>query len=98
MRTKKVLTYKFNDACTKTILPYKFKDTVLFNDTVYYNIAYGNVTASREEVEHAAQMADMHKVITRMHQGYDTPVCSAFRHSLGLQLNYGLILGHYTMV
>ncbi|MEY3697568.1 MAG: Lipid export ATP-binding/permease protein MsbA, partial [Pseudomonadota bacterium] len=50
------------------------QDTVLFNDTVYYNIAYGNTHASREQVEEAAKSARIHGFISSTPLGYDTMV------------------------
>ena len=50
------------------------QDTVLFNDTIYYNIAYGRPEASRAEVEAAARAAQIHDFISRLPQGYDTTV------------------------
>ena len=50
------------------------QDTVLFNDTVYYNIAYGNTRASREQVEDAARSARIHDFITSTPLGYETMV------------------------
>jgi ATP-binding cassette subfamily B protein len=50
------------------------QDTVLFNDTIYYNIAYGRPDASREEVEAAARAAKIHDFIMSLPQGYDTVV------------------------
>jgi ATP-binding cassette, subfamily B, heavy metal transporter len=50
------------------------QDTVLFNDTVYYNIAYGRADASREEVEEAARAAKIHDFITSLPDGYKTTV------------------------
>jgi ABC-type transport system involved in Fe-S cluster assembly fused permease/ATPase subunit len=50
------------------------QDTVLFNDTIYYNIAYGRPAASREEIEHAAQLARIHDFISGLPDGYDTMV------------------------
>ncbi len=50
------------------------QDTVLFNDTVYYNIAYGNTQASREQVEEAARAARIHDFIASTPQGYETMV------------------------
>ncbi|MDH5204869.1 MAG: ABC transporter ATP-binding protein/permease, partial [Hylemonella sp.] len=50
------------------------QDTVLFNDTVEYNIAYGRPGASREEVEAAARAAHIHTFIAGTPQGYDTMV------------------------
>ena len=50
------------------------QDTVLFNDTVEYNIAYGRPGASRAEVEAAAQSAHIHSFIAATPKGYDTMV------------------------
>ncbi len=50
------------------------QDTVLFNDTIEYNIAYGRPGATREEVEAAARAAHIHEFIASTPQGYDTMV------------------------
>ena len=50
------------------------QDTVLFNDTILYNIAYGRPTASREEVEAAARAAQIHGFVASLPEGYDTTV------------------------
>jgi ATP-binding cassette subfamily B protein len=50
------------------------QDTVLFNDTVYYNIAYGNPDAGREAVEAAARAAKIHDFILSLPDGYQTTV------------------------
>ena len=50
------------------------QDTVLFNDTIFYNIAYGRPQASREEVLQAAQSAHIHTFIESLPQGYDSMV------------------------
>ncbi len=50
------------------------QDTVLFNDTVEYNIAYGRAGASRAEVEAAARAARIHDFIVSTPRGYDTMV------------------------
>jgi ATP-binding cassette, subfamily B, heavy metal transporter len=50
------------------------QDTVLFNDTIYYNIAYGRPDATREEVEAAARAAKIHDFIAELPQGYETQV------------------------
>ena len=50
------------------------QDTVLFNDTVEYNIAYGRPGATRTEVEDAARAARIHTFITSTPGGYDTMV------------------------
>ncbi|GAB2736288.1 ABC transporter ATP-binding protein/permease [Melaminivora jejuensis] len=50
------------------------QDTVLFNDTVAYNIAYGRPDASRAEVEQAARAAHIHDFIAAQPRGYETMV------------------------
>jgi ATP-binding cassette subfamily B protein len=50
------------------------QDTVLFNDTILYNIAYGREGASREEIKSAAKAAKIHDFVMRLPQGYDTVV------------------------
>ncbi len=50
------------------------QDTVLFNDTVYYNIAYGNPDATRAQVESAARAAKIHDFIASLPDGYETTV------------------------
>ncbi|AFO91600.1 ABC transporter ATP-binding protein/permease [Phaeobacter inhibens] len=50
------------------------QDTVLFNDTIRYNIAYGRAGATQEEVEQAARDAQIHDFIMRLPEGYETQV------------------------
>ena len=50
------------------------QDTVLFNDTILYNIAYGRPGATREEVEQAARLARIHDFIAALPLGYETTV------------------------
>ena len=50
------------------------QDTVLFNDTVGYNIAYGRPDASRAEIEAAARAAKIHDFIVSLPDGYETKV------------------------
>ena len=50
------------------------QDTVLFNDSIYYNIAYGRPEASREEVLEAARAAHIHAFVESLPEGYETPV------------------------
>jgi ATP-binding cassette, subfamily B, heavy metal transporter len=50
------------------------QDTVLFNDSIFYNIHYANPTASREQVEEAARLAHLSDFIQRLPQGFDTLV------------------------
>ncbi|MGY6536237.1 MAG: ABCB family ABC transporter ATP-binding protein/permease [Pararhodobacter sp.] len=50
------------------------QDTVLFNDTIFYNIAYGRDGATRDQVEAAARAARIHDFILSLPEGYDTQV------------------------
>ena len=50
------------------------QDTVLFNDTIGYNIAYGNPSATQSEIELAAQSAQIHDFITSLPDGYQSSV------------------------
>jgi len=50
------------------------QDTVLFNDTVYYNIAYGRPEATPAEVENAGRLARIHDFLTSQPDGYQTMV------------------------
>ena len=50
------------------------QDTVLFNDTIYYNIAYGKAGSTKEEVISAAKNADIHDFISILPDGYETIV------------------------
>ena len=50
------------------------QDTVLFNDTVFYNIHYGRPSATEQEVYQAARQAAIHDTITSFPNGYGTHV------------------------
>eukprot|EP00899_Mesostigma_viride_P017728 jgi/Mesvir1/25957/Mv20949-RA.2 len=50
------------------------QDTVLFNESIFYNIKYGNMAATEEEVHTAAKQAAIHEQILRMPNGYNTVV------------------------
>ena len=50
------------------------QDTVLFNDTIYYNIAYGDSNASQEDVVNAAKAAEIHQFVSNLPEGYNTIV------------------------
>ncbi len=50
------------------------QDTVLFNDSIYYNIAYGRIDASREEVEAVAEQAHIREFIESLPDGWETQV------------------------
>ena len=65
---------KISQSSLRKIIGVVPQDTVLFNDTIYYNIAYGNTGATKEEVISAAQNADIHDFITILPDGYETIV------------------------
>ena len=50
------------------------QDTVLFNDTIAYNIAYGRPGATQDQIEHAARLAQVHDFVQRLPEGYATKV------------------------
>ncbi len=50
------------------------QDTVLFNDTIGYNIAYGRTGATQDQIEHAARLAQVHDFVLRLPEGYNTRV------------------------
>jgi ATP-binding cassette subfamily B protein len=50
------------------------QDTVLFNDSIEYNIAYGRPGATHEEIVAAARLAQIHDFVASLPEGYDTPV------------------------
>ena len=50
------------------------QDTVLFNDTIGYNIAYGRPGATQDQIEHAARLAQVHDFVLRLPDGYNTRV------------------------
>ncbi len=50
------------------------QDTVLFNDTIRYNMGYGRPDATAAEIEHAARLAQVHDFVMRLPDGYDTRV------------------------
>ncbi len=50
------------------------QDTVLFNDSIHYNIAYGRTDASREEIEQAAELAHIRDFVESLPDGWDTVV------------------------
>ena len=65
---------KISQNSLRKIIGVVSQDTVLFNDTIYYNIAYGNTGATKEEVISAAKNADIHDFITILPDGYETIV------------------------
>ena len=50
------------------------QDTVLFNDTIYYNISYGNPDATEDQIYQAAKSADIHNFVMNLPDGYQTIV------------------------
>jgi ATP-binding cassette subfamily B protein len=50
------------------------QDTVLFSETIRYNIAYGRPGANQEDIEHAARLAQVDDFVRRLPDGYDTRV------------------------
>jgi ABC-type transport system involved in Fe-S cluster assembly fused permease/ATPase subunit len=50
------------------------QDTILFNDTITFNIAFGKAGSTREEVEAAARLAHLHDFIMTLPEGYETRV------------------------
>ncbi len=50
------------------------QDTVLFNDSIFYNIAYGKDDATLEEVQNAARLAQIHEFVKSLPDGYETTV------------------------
>src|SRR4030095_8736470 len=72
----------FNDQDIRTITQQSLhraigvvsQDTSLFNDTLYYNIAYANVAATKEDVERAIELAYLTEFIARLPDGYNTIV------------------------
>ncbi|HXS91024.1 MAG TPA: ATP-binding cassette domain-containing protein [Steroidobacteraceae bacterium] len=50
------------------------QDTVLFNDTIGYNIAFGKEGCTQQEIEEAARLAHLHEFIVSLPDGYETPV------------------------
>jgi ATP-binding cassette subfamily B protein len=61
-------------ASLRSIIGVVPQDTVLFNNSIYYNIAYGRPDASREEVHRAATLAHLDEFIARLPDGFDTLV------------------------
>jgi len=53
------------------------QESILFDDTVYNNIAYGSPHASREDIERAAQQAFIHEIILKLPRGYETRIGEA---------------------
>lgn len=59
---------------SQNCVPEFWIDLVLFNNTIRYNIGYGDLSAPQEEIESCARLAHIHDQIMRMPKGYDTVV------------------------
>ncbi|MEA3477445.1 MAG: ABC transporter ATP-binding protein [Bacteroidota bacterium] len=64
--------YKINDL--RGLMGMVTQESILFNDTVFNNIAFGKVDASEEDVIEAAKVANAHEFITQMPEGYQTNI------------------------
>lgn len=65
---------KFKINCWRSKISVVNQTAFLFSDSIYNNIALGKPNASRNEIEKAAQLADIHKDIIRLPKGYKTQV------------------------
>lgn len=65
-----VRDYKLHDM--RKLFGMVSQESILFNDTVYNNIAFGNPNATRETVQQAATIANAHDFISKLPNGYDT--------------------------
>uniref|UniRef100_H2ZZW0 Iron-sulfur clusters transporter ABCB7, mitochondrial n=1 Tax=Latimeria chalumnae TaxID=7897 RepID=H2ZZW0_LATCH len=64
----------FEHSTQNFCLNFVFQDAVLFHNTIYYNLLYGNISALPEEVYSVAKLAGLHDAILRMPHGYETQV------------------------
>ncbi|MGH7080936.1 MAG: ABCB family ABC transporter ATP-binding protein/permease [Acetobacteraceae bacterium] len=62
------------EASLRAVIGIVPQDTVLFNDTIRYNVAYGRPGASEAEIEAAARLAQIHDFVRRLPEGYATRV------------------------
>ena len=65
---------EYRQASVRAAIAIVPQDTVLFNDSIYYNILYGRPDASRAEVEQAARAAHIHDLIVSLPDGYESAV------------------------
>jgi ATP-binding cassette subfamily B protein len=63
-----------NQASLRAAIGIVPQDTVLFNDTIYYNVAYGRPDASRAEIEEAARLARIHEFVMSLPDRYEAMV------------------------
>ena len=64
----------FSVASLRQNISFVLQETVLFHATIWQNIAYGKLDASREEIIRAARLANAHDFITELDQGYNTVI------------------------
>lgn len=65
---------QMNTADLRNHIGYVNQDALLFNDTIYNNICFGNLNATRQDVERAAKIANAHEFIMQTENGYDTNI------------------------
>ena len=65
---------KIRQSDLRKFIAYVPQDTILFHRTIYENIAYGNLHATKQEVYHAAKMAHVDEFVTEFSDGYETMV------------------------
>lgn len=68
------------------------QDSVLFHDTIFYNLQYGKIDATSQEVFEAARMAEIHHSIQGMPHKYDTQVGER-----GLKISGQLLIRYFIM-
>ena len=71
---------------------------MLFHDTIFHNLHYGNMLADKEAVEEAARMADIHQAILSMPHKYDTQVGERGLKLSGQSLLVSVSTRHITLV
>ena len=74
----------------------QLQDSVLFHNTIFYNLQYGNLNATTEDVIAAAKMADIDSAIRRMPNQYDTQVGERGLKLSGEQIIEFTLYGIYT--
>ena len=74
VRIDEVDVRRFQQESLRQQISFVLQDTLLFHGPVWYNIAYGNPGASREEIVSAASLANAHEFIEQLPQGYDTVI------------------------
>ena len=70
----RVIKLLYNAWFEHSNISHSCQDSVLFHNTAFYNINYGRIDATADEVYEAARLADIHDQIRRWPKGYDTQV------------------------